>query len=60
MEGTLNFNDRFIDSDVHAGASLYRCMTCGAVVEDTVIHEEWHQEIDRDNPQPPMDTDIKT
>lgn len=43
----MNWDDRFIDSDVHAGAPMYRCMTCGAVVEDTTSHEEWHNQIEK-------------
>ena len=42
----MNFNDRFCVSDTFAGRQLYECMTCGAVVENTERHEEWHQEFD--------------
>ncbi|MDA4119961.1 MAG: hypothetical protein OK436_05185 [Thaumarchaeota archaeon] len=60
-EGEVNFNDRFIDSEVHGGCFLYRCMTCGAVVENTWVHEEWHQEIDREKLSVPenLDSSIK-
>ncbi len=51
----MNFDDRFTDSDVHAGSMIYRCWTCGAVVEDTTRHEEWHQELEKERPSRPTD-----
>lgn len=51
----MNFNDRFSDSDVHAGCAMYRCWTCGVVVEDTARHEEWHQSLEKEHPIQPKD-----
>jgi len=56
----MNFNDRFIDSGLFEGLyrSAYRCMTCGAVIEDTRRHEEWHQKLEAQRPEPPKDFDF--
>jgi hypothetical protein len=42
----MDYNDRFTDSVVHADREMWRCMTCGAVVENREAHDDWHETLE--------------
>lgn len=56
FNGLPDWHDRYRDYDAHDEGSPAVCVLCGALVVDTVTHDEWHAPIqlvdDDGNPLP--------